>query len=408
MGALLAQAGDSHGIATPLSLILISAAAFMIPLVSRRLRVPAVVLEILTGVVVGPILGIIEPGEDLLEFLAEFGLFLLMFLAGLEIDFDRMERQGPRQLISGFFLFGLIAAASFFAAGFFGLDTMEQRVFLTLLISASALGIVVPALRVGNHSASQLGQVTLITAVLAEVLTVIAIVVLVVLVEDGFGWELAVVPALFAVLALVLLVLRRVAWWYPERFERLFDGSDPEEMGIRGSLAMLFVFVGLAALLGIEAILGAFLAGLVFGYVFRDPGSLDEQLSGFSYGFLIPIFFINVGITFPLSELGDSDVLGKALALIGVAFVVKLAPSLLLVFRRFSVRQALGAGMLLAGQLSVIIALAGVGVDLGLLSEGLEAGAVLLVAVSAILSPILFRILVPDRADEPVQQPGSR
>ncbi|MDH3425132.1 MAG: cation:proton antiporter [Acidimicrobiia bacterium] len=402
MGSLLAQAGDSHGIATPLSLILISAAAFVIPLVSRRLGLPAVVLEILTGVIVGPMLGIIEPGEELLSFLAEFGLFLLMFLAGLEIDFDRLERQGPRQLVSSFALFAFIAAASFFAAGFFGLDNLEQRVFLTLLISASALGIVVPALRAGNHSSSQVGQVTLITAMFAEVLTVVAIVVLVVLVEDGFGWELLAVPALFATLAIVLFVLRRAAWWYPDRFERMFDGSDPEEMGIRGSLAMLFVFVGLSALLGIEAILGAFLAGLVFGYVFRDPGSLDEQLSGFSYGFLIPIFFINVGITFPLSELGDSEVLGRALALIGVAFAVKLIPSLLLVLRRFSLRQAVGAGFLLAGQLSVIIALAGVGVDLGLLTEGLAAGAVLLVAVSAIASPIVFRLLVPDKVEESV------
>lgn len=402
MELLLAQADGAHGIATPLSLILIASAAFVIPLVSRRLRLPAVVLEILAGVVLGPVLGIIEPGEELLSFLAEFGLFLLMFLAGLEIDFDRLERQGPGRIFTGLTLLGLFVAASFFASGFFGLDDLDQRVFLTLLISASALGLVVPALRAGNHSSSRVGQVTLITAALAEVLSVIGIVVLIVLVEDGFGWELLVVPALFAVLAVVLSVLRQAAWWYPDRFERLFDGSDPEEMGIRGSLAMLFVFVGLSALLGIEAILGAFMAGLVFGFVFRDPGSLDDQLSGFSYGFLIPIFFINVGITFPLDELGEADVLGQALALIGVAFAVKLGPALLLMLRRFSLREALGSGMLLAGQLSVIIALAGVGADLGLLTDGLQAGAVLLVAVSAILAPALFRILVPDRVEEQV------
>ncbi|MDH3730703.1 MAG: cation:proton antiporter, partial [Acidimicrobiia bacterium] len=155
------------------------------------------------------------------------------------------------------------------------------------------------------------------------------------------------------------------------------------------------VFVGLSALLGIEAILGAFLAGLLFSFVFRDLGSLEEQLNGFSYGFFIPIFFINVGLTFPLDELRDSDVLAQALALIVVAIAVKVIPSLVLMLRGFSLRQSLGAGFLLAGQLSVIIALADVGLDLGLISSGLRAGAILLVAVSAIFGPVAFRALVP-------------
>ena len=105
-------AGPSdHGIATPVSLILIASAAFLIPLVAGRIRIPAIVLEILFGVAVGPVLGIIQPGEELLGFLAELGLFLLMFLAGFEIDFSRLEAQGPIQLMSGLVLFGLFLGA---------------------------------------------------------------------------------------------------------------------------------------------------------------------------------------------------------------------------------------------------------------------------------------------------------
>jgi Kef-type K+ transport system membrane component KefB len=326
-------AGPGHGIVTPLSLIAISAAAFLIPLVAGRFRVPAIVLEILFGVLVGPVFGVIEAGEPLLEFIAEFGLFLLMFLAGFEIDFERIERQGRVATLTGFFLFAMFVVAAYFGAGILEHDTIEQRLFLTFLIAAAALGLVVPALRETRRSGSRLGQTILITAVMAEVGGLVGIVVLSVIAEGGVGLGLLKIPALLAAMAIALIVLRRAAWWHPERFERLFRSDDPAEMGTRATLALLFVFVGLSALLEIEAILGAFLAGAVFTFVFRDPGSLEEQLNGFSFGFFIPVFFINVGISFPLDELADPQVLKQALALIAIAFAVKLIPSLLLVLR---------------------------------------------------------------------------
>ncbi|MFQ5947559.1 MAG: cation:proton antiporter, partial [Acidimicrobiia bacterium] len=123
-------------------------------------------------------------------------------------------------------------------------------------------------------------------------------------------------------------------------------------------------------------------------------------------GFLIPIFFINVGIEFPLEELGDLSVLGQAIALIGIAFVVKVLPALALVLRRFSLRESLAVGVLLAGQLTVIIALADLGVDLGLLTTGMRAGAIMLVAVSAFVSPVVFRALAPPLEPAPTDRPG--
>ena len=400
---LAAESGGlpDHGIATPVSLILIAAAAFLIPLLAGRIKTPAIVLEIVFGVLVGPVLGIIEPGEELLGFLSEFGLFLLMFLAGFEIDFTRLEKQGLSQLFSGLALFGLFVGAGWIGAGVLDVSEVNQRLFLTFLMAAAALGLVVPALRETKRGSTRLGQVVLITAVFAEVGSLVGIVVLSVLAESGFGVELLAIPALLAMIAATLVVLRRAAWWYPERFERLFRADDPAEMGTRATLALLFIFVGLSTLLQVEAILGAFLAGALFIFVFRDPGQLEEQLNGFSFGFFIPVFFINVGIEFPLSELADGEVLGQALALIGVAFAIKLIPSLLLVFRRFPLREALAAGFLLAGQLSVIIALADLGLDLGLLSTGLRAGAIMLVAVSAVVSPIGFRFLAPPLREEP-------
>ncbi len=397
---MLYMAAESNGVLPGASLfILIGIGAFLIPIVARRLALPAVVLEILFGLLLGPsLLGLIESGTsdaEFIEALAELGLLLLMFLAGFEIDFERLERQGSGPLLTGLAIFVLIVVAAWFGFGLLEPESFNQRLFLTLLTSAASLGIVIPALRATGRSGTRLGQLTIVTAVLAEFLSAAAIVIFGVFVEFGFGVRLLGIPGLFLVLAIGLLAIRRAAWWYPERFERLFAAQDPDELGIRASLSLLFVFVGASVAFRVEPILGAFLAGAVFTYVFRNTGQLEERLSGFAYGFFIPIFFINVGIGFPLEALTDTSVLAKALALIVIAIVIKLVPAMILVFRGLSAREALASGVLLAGQLSVIIALAEFGVDLGVIDQGLEAGLILLVGVTAIFSPIVFRLLAP-------------
>lgn len=399
------EEGGGGGGDARLSLALIAAAAFVIPLVARRLRLPAVVLEIMFGVLIGPEVLDLVARTELLDFLAEFGLFLLMFLAGFEIDFGRLQRQGPRQVLMGLVVVAVILVAAYSGTGLLDLAEVDQRIFLTLLISSAALGLVVPTLRATRRSATPSGQIALITTVLAETIALVGVVVFLVVEEQGLNLEVLNVPALFLAIGVILFLVKRAAWWYPERFERLFDAHDPEELGIRATLALMFVFVGLSVALGIEPILGAFLAGALFAFVFRERGGLERQLSGFSYGFLIPIFFISVGLNFPLGRLTDGGVLGEALALIAVAIGIKLVGATVLLFRGFSTRETLGTGVLLAGQLSVIIALAGLGVERGLLSEGDEAGAILLVAVTALFTPLVFRWLQPPL---PEQAEGER
>ncbi len=398
---LLAAAEGAGGtLPSAVTLIVIGTGAFALPLLAGRVGLPAVVLEILFGLAIGPeILALVEPGTtdfEFLELLAELGLLLLMYLAGFEVDFDRLERQGPGPIVLGLGVFAAILASAWFGFELLDPESTNQRIFLTLLTAAASLGIIIPALRGTGRTGTQLGQVTIVTGVLAEFLSATAIVVFGVWLMSGFGWGLLRVPALFAILALMLGAVRRFAWWYPERFDRLFASHDPDEMGIRASLALLLVAVGLSEALEVEPILGAFLGGAMFAFVFRNTGELETRLTGFAYGFFIPIFFIAVGVNFPLGALSNRDVLTKALLLILVAVAAKILPALIMRFRGLSLRESLAAGVLLAGQLSVIIALAQFGKDeLMLIDEGLEAGAILLVGVTAIFSPIVFRLLAP-------------
>lgn len=382
-----------------ITFIVIGFAAFLLPLFARVIRVPAVVLEILFGLLIGPqILGLIgseTASEGFVLVLAEIGLFLLMFLAGFEIDFTSLEREGRGPILFGLGFFAIVVGLAWLGLGFVDLASTNERIYLTLLVSAASVGIIVPALRAANRTATLQGQITIVIGILSEFLAATGIIVFSVWFNSGWGIELLAVPVFVAILVVSLWLMRSLAWWYPERAERLFTGQDPDELGIRFSLALLFVFIGVSLALGMDPILGAFMAGAIFAFVFRNSGDLEQRLSGFAYGFLIPIFFISVGIRFPLDALADTSVLLVALSIIVVAITAKLIPAPLLMLRRLSLRESLGVGVLLAGQLSVIIALAEVGVQIGIISEGVSAGAVLLVGVTALLSPVVFKILSP-------------
>lgn len=373
-------------------LILVACAAFLLPLLGRRIGVPGVVLEILFGVLLGPGVGNVIAESELLTLLGELGFLLLLFLSGFEIDFNRLRRQGPGQLGTGVLVFALTLAASFAVARLLG-----QGAFTAFLFATTSLGLVVPTLRGARVADTRLGQTVLIQAVLADFLTLVGVTIFATVVEHGIGLSLLQVPALFAAALCVLLLLRRTAWWFPDRFARLFAADDPEELGIRASLALMLAFVGLAELLQVEPILGAFVAGSLLAYVFRDRGALEHKLTGFAYGFLIPIFFINVGVRFDVALL-DPDTLRLAAVLIVAAFAVKLLPSLVFLTRRLTLRESVAAGTLLSARLSLVIAVAELGVRLGLLSRALEAAVILLAIATTILAPTLFRLLIAQPA----------
>ena len=388
------------------TLIFIAAAAFVLPLLGSRIGLPAVILEILFGILVGPALGIVQEGE-LLSALAELGFLLLLFLSGFEIDLRVFERQGARPVLNGLAIFLATVGISLLASSLLGL-----HLFVALVLSTTSVGLVVPTLRASRLISTRLGQDTLISALLADFLTLLAVTVVAMALQFGVTARLLALPAFFVVVAVALVLVRRAAWWVPERFERLFDADDPDELGIRATLALMLVFVGLAIVLGIEPILGAFLAGMAFALVFRERAGLDRKLTGFAYGFLIPIFFINVGVGFRLDALADPGAVGFTALLLVVALAVKVVPAGLLVLRRHTLREAIAAGALLSARLSLIIVVARVGAELGVVDATLEAEIILLAAATALIGPAVFRWILPPAQQElaarsPVPQAGE-
>ena len=370
------------------ALVVIGIAAFILPALAGWIRFPAVVAEIIFGVLVGPVFGLVH-GSELLDQIAELGILMLMFLAGFEIDFAALRRGGAGPIAQALAVFSATLGLSFLATVW-----LDLPLFYAPVLATTSAALVLPSLRSAGITTKSLGQAILVAAVIADLVTLLLVAEITIFARDGWGIELIGGPVLLVAVVLVLRVMKLLLWWHPRRAARLFREDDPDEMGIRGAFALLLIFVGLSTVLDVEPILAAFLAGGVFALLFQPPEGLRRQLSGISWGFLIPIFFINVGLRFDVAALLDRAVLGQAAVIVGVAFAVKFLPALLYMFWGFTLRAATAAGFLLSARLSIVVAVATVGLELGLLDQQDRAIAVLIAAVTSIVCPLLFRRVI--------------
>ena len=373
-----------------LSLVIISLGAFLLPLIAQRISIPSIVLEIAYGILVGPVLGIVKISE-FISGLAIFGFMLLMFLSGFEIELDTFREKGLKTLSIPLAIYIATVATSFYL-----IITLDYPIFLALVLCTTSVDIVITVLRSDDTIKTNYGQSLFMSALIADIFTLIGVTVFASLQHsEGISISNLNVILYFLIVILILRIIRRVAWWNPQIFSRMFDGNDPEEMGIRSSIALMLTLVGVAVLFDIEYILGAFLAGTLFAFTFPNRGSLENSLKGFSYGFLIPIFFINIGLNYDIEVFKNTEFYIQVLSLLGIALIVKIVPSLFLIFTKIKFRQLVAGGFLLAARFSLIIAMAEIGVELELISKALEQQIILLAVLTATISPIFYRIFSP-------------
>ena len=366
-------------------LLVIAVFAFIIPILSGRIGIPAVVGEIVCGILLG-LLGFSIEGEGMLviDFLASFGLIFLMFLVGLEIDFSKVEVHGAKLFIIGTFVFIVTLGISIFLT-----HQLGYGFYLALILSTTSVGLIVPTIRELGMLKSEFGQTILISAFIADFTTMLLLTVYTIQFKKGITGEMFLIALVFILFFAVYYVGKLAIWHYPERLSTWFKSDQPSEMGVRAAFALLLVFVAISEVADVEAILGAFLAGVMFSILFRGGTVLEQKLFGIGYGFLIPIFFISVGMQFDLGALAGGGIYLVPILLV-IAFVVKLAPSLLFLVRH-SLKDSISAGVLLSSRLSLIIAMAAVGLELGLIDTTMESATILLAIITCIICPTIFR-----------------
>lgn len=375
-----------------LSLLIIALGAFAIPPLCGRIGIPAAVGEILFGVLVGPhALGWMTP-DEFTTFLAEFGFAFLMFLAGLELEFHRIEREGLRGLVLG----GLSALLFFPVAA--ALTTwLGLPPYVLLAFGAVSVGILLATLNETGHTRTGFGQTLIIVGSLAEFFTIVLLTGFSLYYRVGLTTQLALemgkLGLILVIAYLLLVVLRTLIWWFPGSFARIVATSDPSEIGVRSGMAIMLVFVALALMMGVESILGSFIAGALFSFVFREKGILHTKMSSIGFGFFVPIFFIWVGSEFELSAVLRLEMLPLLGLFFAASLVTKMAVSLTLLLHGFSLRQAVAAGILYGAPLTMLVVIARIGREVQVLPEATAGALVLLAIVTSILCPWLFRVV---------------
>ncbi len=391
----------------------------------RVMRVPIVVGEIIMGIIIGQSgLGLIpkDPGPWL-HFLSLFGFTVLMFLSGLEINFNAVMKNIPSYTSSGtgtgkklgsnlrlgFFNFGISLLLSFFfSLLLLRLGMIQSPYIMALILSTTSVGIVVPLLKERGEINSGFGQALLLSAVIADFFTMFLITIVVAVIARGrVTIDVVVIAFLFIAFFIVVLLGRMfkrnrgVMKFYRE------GATATAQIRVRSAMTVMLFFIVLSQLTGTEIILGAFLAGAVVSLL-SEPGGgrLGMKLDAIGYGFLIPYFFIMVGARFDIRALFSS---GSSLllvpVLVAVAFLVKLGPALL--FRKkYGTRHALAGGFLLSSRLSLIIAAAAIGLEMESITPSVHSAIILVAVITCLVSPILYsRIL--GTADDTSEKPAD-
>ncbi len=382
-----------------ITLLLFALGAFLIPLATGRIGLPVAVGEILFGVVVGPHLAGLVHANDFITFLAEMGFCFLMFLAGLELDFPRMERAGARRLAVG----GVVAVL-FFVVSYACTLALGRPLFLFLVFGATSVGVLLVTLSEVGMTKTAAGQAMIFVGSVGEFLTIVLLTAVGFYYQYGFGLELMMemgkLGLIFIAAYGVLVLLRTLIWWRPDRFIRVVAAHDPAEVGVRSGMALMLVFVALASLLGVEAILGAFLAGALFSFVFREKGILETKLSSLGFGFFVPIFFIWVGTEFDLSSIMSMQAVTTVALFLGASLAAKMLPSMLLLLAGLNLRESVGAGLLLGSPLTLLVAISRIGLAVKVLDKPTASAVVLLAIVTGVVFPWTFRALFAKREPE--------
>jgi Kef-type K+ transport system membrane component KefB len=376
------------------NLLIVAAVAFSGPLLlglAPSVRLPAVVLEIVAGIAIGPSgLGWVEIDEPV-QILSVVGLAFLLFLAGLEIDPERLRGRTLR-------LAGISFAVSFAIAIAAGLalhaaDFVKSPLLIAIILASTSLGVVVPVLKDSDEIGSDFGQLVVAASSVADFGAIILLTLF-------FSGEASTGTTTKLILLGGFALLIGLLAWALIRAEgssrvsgvllRLQDTTA--QIRVRGAFVLLVGFAALAEQLGLETILGAFAAGAVLSLIDRDESMTHPQfrlkLEAIGFGVFVPIFFVTSGLRFDLDALFSSGSTLVRVPLFLLALVAVRGLPALLYRGLVDTRRMIVAGLLQATSLPFIVAATMIGLDLGLITEA--SGAALIAA--GLLSVVIFPV----------------
>lgn len=383
-------------------LAIIILAAKVCGIFAKKLKAPQVVGEIIAGLLIGPsILGIVEQ-SDILAAMAEIGVVLLMFGAGLETNFKELLKTGPKALliaIVGVFVplaGGTLLYGGFYGFGEIGSEQFYRAVFIGTIMTATSVGITVQTLKELGRLKGEIGTLIVSAAIIDDVIGIIVL-TFVIGMKNPDSQPLDVVKNtgfffLFCILAGIIC-------YYIFKY---IDKRHPHQRRIPIlGLALCMIMAYCAEhFFGIADITGAYVAGLILCNL-RDSEYIAEKMDISSYMMFGPVFFASIGLKTEFSGF-TSELLVFSLLFVAVALLTKIIGcGLIAKIFRYNMKDSLkvGIGMMTRGEVALIVAQKGLSV--GLLDSVYFTSVILLIIVSSILTPILMKLLF--RGEKPAE-----
>lgn len=378
------------------SLVVVALVAVTAPLLARGIgrwvAIPLVVFEILLGLALGPSgLGWITEGP-LLDALSEFGLAMLFFLAGNEVDFRAIRGRPIKRSVLGW----LISLALGIALATLLSPTFSTAVFIGIALTSTALGTIMPVLRDAGELRSAFGVGVVAVGAVGEFGPLLAISLFL------GGRE----PGLALVVIIVFAVVAGAAIWLAaigvgRRFHAIITATlhSSSQFAVRLVLFILIALVALSVMLGLDMLLGAFTAGvlgrlLLQGAPEKDSELVESKLEAVGFGFLVPIFFISTGVTFDLDALvSDARTLALVPIFLVLLLVVRGIPSMLSAPPGSNGRDRTSLALFGATGLPIIVAVTAIGVDAGEVATGTAAALVGAGMLSVLIFPLVALLI---------------
>jgi CPA2 family monovalent cation:H+ antiporter-2 len=401
-----------------LSLFLVVLLALVIPIFMARFQisnVPTAVAEIIVGIIMGSSgFNLITSTHDL-TFLSNLGVILLMFLSGMEIDFDLLQRKnnpkGKSQagktvdpLKTAITAFIGIVIMAFVLAYVLRLTGLFSEVMLAAIILMTvALGVVIATLKEKDILGRPIGQTILLTAVLGEVIPLLLLTIYA-SINGGNAEQLWLIILLFVAAIFLLRRFKQPYLWFAK------ITKSTTQLDIRLAFFLIFALVTVAETVGAENILGAFLAGVVMKLLEPSEATKDK-LTSIGYGFFIPIFFIMTGVGLNLRSLFAHPSSLMLLPVLVIFLFIAKVPVLLTYVRYFQKKNAFAGGFLTATTITIVLPTLQVARKLHAITSTQSDAFILAAVIVCILSPIVFNsnfVLLPeDKIKEKVAIVGA-
>ena len=382
-----------------LFLFLMAIGAFFMPFISKRLLLPASVGEIIYGIVIASLIPYGESQLEMVDYFSSLGFLILMYLAGLEINFEKFRALSRKELWLYVAAFIPVAVTAWYLSYYLELHWSFGIIFFT-----SGIGLLFPVLRDTDLIKTDFGQKLLIITMIGEILTLAGLTVFTIISKYGYtiqsARQILYLAVFFIVIYLIMKILKVALWWKPNLQSVFVEVGNPTETGMRANFVILFAFVAFAAVLEIEFVVGAFVGGMMFALVFAGRDGVLDKLGGVGYGFFIPIFFISVGMRVTFNDFLQKDVIMLALLIIASLFISKVAGIVLLLFSSIPKQKLLLVATGLSFPLTMLVVVSSIFYDLNLIDK-MQTSAVLLASmISAIVFPWVFKaiaaVIMPD------------